>query len=468
MAVLPTYVFDERFSLSPDDPGNQLAEPVRTIYARCRGRAHLLRRSAKWCLAGVFVALILGVGAVIGASWLASFDIEQAGKEVERVVDSKRSEIQGIEERLKAADLNVEKIRRRIEEDLGHAGAVWDQADTGIKKRAILDVHFLADGRAGWAVGDVGTILATTDGGETWEPRTSGTTKWLGALHFMADGRAGWAVGDVGTILATTDGGETWEPRTSGTTKWLGALHFLADGRAGWAVGRAGTILATTDGSETWEPRTSGTKEWLWAVHFLADGRAGWAVGQGEEGTILVSRQQEPVPTVPSIEPNSDALIQFLSKETFPSLFMAPVYKEQLENKTEDSKELERTREQLVTEIQTFTQGEKEDGKSSISFLTNITAIRAGIIVLILFLVQILVHLSRYNTRLAGFYSARADVLLLIGEKQWVKERPTVAEVLEMMDAFSPDRLDFGKAPATAVDRIANLARSVTPGGSRA
>ena len=240
---------------------------------------------------------------------------------------------------------------------------------------------------------------------------------------------------------------------------------------------REGTILATADGGETWEPRTSGTKERLYGVQFLADGRAGWAVGGG--GTILVSRRQEPVPAVPSIEPNSDALIQFLSKNPPPSLFMAPVYKEQLENQIEESKELERTREQLVTEIQAFqagagggkkagTQGATEDGKSSISFLTNTTAIRAGIIVLILFLVQILVHLSRYNTRLAGFYGARADVLLLIGEKQWVKERPTVAEVLEMMDAFSPDRLDFGKAPATAVSRIANLARSVTSGGSRA
>ena len=393
VAVLPTYVFDERFLLGPDDPGNQLVEPMRTIFARCRGRAHLLRKSAKWCLAGVFAALIIGVGAVIGASWLASFDIEQAlGEDVVKLIKSKRSEIQGIEERLKAADLNVETIRRRIEEDLGHAVAVWDQADTGFKRTFY-------------------------------------------------------------------------------------AVYFLADGRAGWAVGREGTILATADGGETWEPRTSGTKERLYGVQFLADGRAGWAVGGG--GTILVSRRQEPVPAVPSIEPNSDALIQFLSKNPPPSLFMAPVYKEQLENQIEESKELERTREQLVTEIQAFqagagggkkagTQGATEDGKSSISFLTNTTAIRAGIIVLILFLVQILVHLSRYNTRLAGFYGARADVLLLIGEKQWVKERPTVAEVLEMMDAFSPDRLDFGKAPATAVSRIANLARSVTSGGSRA
>ena len=157
VAVLPTYVFDERFLLGPDDPGNQLVEPMRTIFARCRGRAHLLRKSAKWCLAGVFAALIIGVGAVIGASWLASFDIEQAlGEDVVKLIKSKRSEIQGIEERLKAADLNVETIRRRIEEDLGHAVAVWDQADTGFK-RTFYAVYFLADGRAGWAVGGEGT-----------------------------------------------------------------------------------------------------------------------------------------------------------------------------------------------------------------------------------------------------------------------------------------------------------------------
>ncbi|MBS0599656.1 MAG: hypothetical protein JSR94_00335, partial [Proteobacteria bacterium] len=116
---------------------------------------------------------------------------------------------------------------------------------------ALRALHFLPDGRHGWAVGESGTILAGTDGGDTWTRRASGTDKYLIAVHFTADGRRGWAVGDSGTILASTDGGDTWTPRASGITKALIAVHFTADGRRGWAVGENGTILASTDGGDT-------------------------------------------------------------------------------------------------------------------------------------------------------------------------------------------------------------------------
>ena len=53
----------------------------------------------------------------------------------------------------------------------------------------------------------------------------------------------GWAVGQDGTILATQNGGETWQPQTSGTPKSLLSVQFAADWQRGWAVGQDGTIL---------------------------------------------------------------------------------------------------------------------------------------------------------------------------------------------------------------------------------
>jgi hypothetical protein len=54
---------------------------------------------------------------------------------------------------------------------------------------------------------------------------------------YFADAHTGWAVGDFGTILATRDGGNSWEPQKSGTDKNLGSVHF-ADARTGcWARG---------------------------------------------------------------------------------------------------------------------------------------------------------------------------------------------------------------------------------------
>ena len=62
------------------------------------------------------------------------------------------------------------------------------------------------------AVGSDGLVLQTTNGGESWKVVASGTDKSLGAVDF-ADGQSGLAVG-WSTILATDDGGNTWERRS--------------------------------------------------------------------------------------------------------------------------------------------------------------------------------------------------------------------------------------------------------------
>ena len=80
----------------------------------------------------------------------------------------------------------------------------------------LIGVHFTADGQRGWAVGDEGTILATRDGGQGWQPLASGVRSFLQSVHFTADGQRGWAVGGQGTILATRDGGQSWQPQASG------------------------------------------------------------------------------------------------------------------------------------------------------------------------------------------------------------------------------------------------------------
>src|SRR5215470_12244769 len=79
----------------------------------------------------------------------------------------------------------------------------------------LRSVTLASDSTRAWAVGAGGTILATTDGGKTWTPQTSGVAAALWSVHFHAEGQRGWAVGEGGTILATTDGGKTWTPQTS-------------------------------------------------------------------------------------------------------------------------------------------------------------------------------------------------------------------------------------------------------------
>ena len=98
----------------------------------------------------------------------------------------------------------------------------------------------------GYAVGDAGTILKTTDAGTTWTAQLSGTVNGIEAVYFPhAD--TGYAVGDTGIILKTIDGGVSWISQESGTMNNLYSLSFT-DVSTGYTAGSSGTSLNTTNG----------------------------------------------------------------------------------------------------------------------------------------------------------------------------------------------------------------------------
>jgi photosystem II stability/assembly factor-like uncharacterized protein len=138
------------------------------------------------------------------------------------------------------------------------------------------------DANTGTAVGNVGTILRTTNGGATWTSQSSGTTNHLTGVSFT-DANTGTAVGEFGTILRTTNGGATWTSQAIGMYTTLYGVSFT-DANTGTAVGLWGTICRTTNGGATWTSQTSGTTEVLTGVSFT-DGNIGTAVGT--IGTIL-------------------------------------------------------------------------------------------------------------------------------------------------------------------------------------
>ena len=152
------------------------------------------------------------------------------------------------------------------------------------------------DATHSYAVGDGGTIVATTNGGQTWLPQTSGTSAGLHDVFFLGSGKGaagkgiglglGWAVGDGGAILSTLNGGSTWSRQTSGTTADLLAVTFT-DAQRGYAVGSGGTILTTMNGGTSWAARPSQGGVTLTDVTFT-DAMRGFAVGSG--GTILMTQ----------------------------------------------------------------------------------------------------------------------------------------------------------------------------------
>jgi photosystem II stability/assembly factor-like uncharacterized protein len=61
---------------------------------------------------------------------------------------------------------------------------------------------------SGFAVGSGGRIVHTSDTGTTWTDQTSGSSANLHDVSFASDASRGITVGDGGTILRTTNGGE--------------------------------------------------------------------------------------------------------------------------------------------------------------------------------------------------------------------------------------------------------------------
>ncbi|HUT93840.1 MAG TPA: YCF48-related protein [Thermoguttaceae bacterium] len=70
-----------------------------------------------------------------------------------------------------------------------------------------------------WVAGSPGTrVLHSPDAGRSWTAFATGQSLPIRALSFVDD-QHGWAVGELGTILATEDGGQTWRRVRSGGTR---------------------------------------------------------------------------------------------------------------------------------------------------------------------------------------------------------------------------------------------------------
>lgn len=138
-------------------------------------------------------------------------------------------------------------------------------------------VCFRPDGRRGWAVGDGGTMLRTTNAGAGWLRVSVPTTFDLNGVWFTGDAD-GWAVGNGGVVLRTTDGGVSWRRLTNVTAGV--ALHDVCftSPTTGFAVGANGTVLRTTNAGGSWTQTTLPTG---FALRSVAFGSAldGWAVG---------------------------------------------------------------------------------------------------------------------------------------------------------------------------------------------
>ncbi|HEX8455684.1 MAG TPA: YCF48-related protein [Pyrinomonadaceae bacterium] len=186
----------------------------------------------------------------------------------------------------------------------GEMGALYATTDGGAswERRTLPTKHLLLGGAflagQGWLVGAGSTFLYNPDGAQ-WRagalPLSAATR--LSAVSFVEPKR-GWAVGERGLVLTTTNGGRAWLRQESNVEVDLSDVKFI-DAREGWAVGAEGTIIHTTDGGATWRRETSTTRHALERLSVVPGARA-WAVGFG--GTIVSYAGSRPAPAPPQLK----------------------------------------------------------------------------------------------------------------------------------------------------------------------
>ena len=154
--------------------------------------------------------------------------------------------------------------------------------------RVFWDIHF-ADTLNGWAVGDSGVIISTSDGGLNWSVQESNTKKMLNGITSLNTNKA-LVVGDSGLILTTLDGGNTWVRKESGTTYSLQKLSFI-DLFMGWIIGSkfpsaptyhtTSILLHTFDGGNKWSKIGDTIDGGFVDIQFINE-KKGWIAGTDE------------------------------------------------------------------------------------------------------------------------------------------------------------------------------------------
>jgi len=140
-----------------------------------------------------------------------------------------------------------------------HTAITYSQVQPWTKLQSPVDVTLrylsFVDSLTGWTAGEAGTIIRTTDGGDTWEIQNSTVQTFISDIFFL-DKNLGWAttIEDVfpfnSIIIKTTNGGEDWIAENfQDSSEYIRTIFFFdsLNGLAG------GTYIAyTSDGGNTW------------------------------------------------------------------------------------------------------------------------------------------------------------------------------------------------------------------------
>jgi photosystem II stability/assembly factor-like uncharacterized protein len=191
-----------------------------------------------------------------------------------------------------------------------NGGTTWNKIALDTAYFLRLSSAYFIDANSGYITGYknsarsyewYGTILKTTDGGNTWSALniTNPRDATLNSVCFP-DAVTGYSAGAVyaggamynGVFLKTVDGGATWINKST-TIKCAFKSIFFTDKNTGYGVGETivgtgnSTIIKTTNGGDSWTTLTlpGGSDITLNSIYF-SDTNTGYAVGSQHYKTL--------------------------------------------------------------------------------------------------------------------------------------------------------------------------------------
>ena len=177
-------------------------------------------------------------------------------------------------------------------------GKAWKKVDT-LSGSFLMGVSFINQSK-GFSVGAGGVLLKTEDSGNSWNTvpfdwmaliPESLVEKGVISLNlydiFFFDKTRGWIVGDWGTVLYTSDGGDQWKLLHIGSYAHFFSVYFRNPSE-GWVVGQNGLFLETRDGGSHWRHVPLNTEESLYRIDLKGD----YGIIVGDHGTILKTNDE--------------------------------------------------------------------------------------------------------------------------------------------------------------------------------
>jgi len=110
----------------------------------------------------------------------------------------------------------------------------------------------------GWAAGEEGIILHTSDGGNNWIIQSNPVDYYINDIFFI-NKNTGWCVSNEfllngTTLIRTSNGGNNWIAEPFPDSSVFFRSIFFLDSLNGYLAGFFGTVYKTTDGGNNWNP----------------------------------------------------------------------------------------------------------------------------------------------------------------------------------------------------------------------